>query len=251
MFSDQQQAELQAVLSLKKSGEVHDPDFFCFRNMADMKKLSIIDVGANRGQSIVSFKAVLPDAQIVSFEANTFFGPVLNQVADWYDDVRVFNLGLGRTDQLMALYVPVVDGKFYWEEGSIRPDSFEKPWVKTRLASYGEDLIFEKYIAEIRDADSILQEYNINWADIVKIDVEGAELDVLIAMKDLVTRAHPILMIENSDWHNVTAWLKENDYICYQYVQETNKLVPLRGACTNSIYLPAHYSGPLTSALQP
>jgi FkbM family methyltransferase len=244
MLNSQQQAELNDVRWLKISGEVHDLDFQCFRNMGDSQGLAIVDVGANRGQSIVSFKAMLPDARIVAFEANAFFGPVLSEVATWYESVDVFNVGLGRADQSAVLRVPVVDGKYYWEEGSIRPDSFEQPWVKARLVSYGDELRFEEYVVEIRRADSMLRDAR---ADIVKIDVEGAELDVLSAMEDLLGRTRPVFMIENSDWHNVTAWLGERDYLCHQYLPGDNVLVPFSQACTNAFYLPAEYSGPLAS----
>jgi len=247
MLSDPQQAELNDVRWLKSSGEVHDPDFRCFGNMGDSQGLEIVDVGANRGQSIVSFKAVLPDARIVAFEANAFFGPVLSEVATWYEGVAVFNVGLGRADHRAVLRVPVVDGRYYWEEGSIRSDSFEKPWVKARLASYGAKLQFEEYVVEIRRADSMLRDAR---ADIVKIDVEGAELDVLSAMEDLLDRSRPLFMIENSDWHSVTAWLSERDYLCYQYLPDDNLLVPFSQACTNAFYLPAHYDGPLASIMR-
>lgn len=244
MINEQQKQELDAVRLLKRSGEVHDPDFRCFRNMG--RGLAIIDVGANRGQSIVSFKTILPDARIISYEANAFFGPVLSEVASWFENVTIFNVGLGRDDHRAMLYVPVVNGKYYWEEGSIRPDNFEKPWVIDRLASYGDKLIFEEYAVEIRRADGLLTN---TVADIVKIDVEGAEMDVLMAMEDLVSLSRPVFMIENSDWENVTAWLSKREYICYQYLPEENVLVPLKEACTNSIYLPIDYSGSMATII--
>jgi hypothetical protein len=124
MLSDQQQAELDSVRWLKSSGKVQDPDFRCFRNKGDSQGLSVVDVEANRGQSIVSLKVVLPNARIVAFEANAFFGSILSEVATWYAGVDVFNVGLGGADQKAVLSVPVVDGKYYWKEGRIRPNSF-------------------------------------------------------------------------------------------------------------------------------
>lgn len=251
MFSPLQLEELEAISALRQSGEVHDPDLNCFFNYLAVSRkresVTVIDVGANRGQSIVSFKTVFPNARIISFEANSFFDPVLQKVASWYEDVRVNSVGLGRTNQDSTLMVPVVDGKHYWEEASIREDNFHKPWVQQRLASYGDLLAFQEYPVRIRRADELLEDIH---ADIVKIDVEGAELDVLQAMEKLVTRSRPIFMIENSDWHNVTAWLEERGYACYQYLLGENALVPLRVECTNSFYIPKEYQGPLTDVIR-
>lgn len=53
-------------------GVLHDQDFAAFRTWKGAPIRCIMDVGANRGQSLASLHAVLPDAHIYSFEANAF-----------------------------------------------------------------------------------------------------------------------------------------------------------------------------------
>jgi len=240
MLDDTQQNELSQARALKAGGSVHDSDFECFRNMT-CEEPTIIDVGANRDQSIVSFQAIFPQAIVDSFEANPFFLPVLQDVGKWYEEVTIHTYGLGFTEDTLEFYVPVVDGRAYLEEGSTRRDSFEFDWVKERLASYGTTLEFDIFPVEIRTAPSVIGEKLI---DIVKIDVEGAEMDVLSSMDDLIGHLHPVFLVEDSDFHKVTEFLSSRGYECFQYLADVNSLVPLTNACTSSSYIhPGHSRG--------
>ena len=46
----------------------HEDDYHFFEVFKDRKNVLILDVGANYGQSIISFSSVLPNAKIISFE---------------------------------------------------------------------------------------------------------------------------------------------------------------------------------------
>ena len=156
------------------------------------------------------------------------------EVSKWYKDVHVNNFGLGHSEQELEFLVPVVDGIPYLEEGSTRLDNFQKPWVRERLLSYGSNLEFEKFPVMLKKAEDVILDGNIN---IVKIDVEGAELDVLTSMNKIIEYSHPIFLIENSDWDNVTLFLQDKGYECFQYLADDNQLIPLKTDCTNSFYI--------------
>lgn len=247
MITPSQDKELELIKNSKNSNLIHDVDFNCFKNMdINSEEMLIIDVGANRGQSIVSFKNIFQHAKIHAFEANPFFEPILAEVSKWYKDVHVNNFGLGHSEQELEFLVPVVDGIPYLEEGSTRLDNFQKPWVRERLLSYGSNLEFEKFPVMLKKAEDVILDENIN---IIKIDVEGAELDVLSAMNKIIEHSHPIFLIENSDWDNVTSFLKDKGYECYQYLAEENKLIPLKTACTNSFYIHDDHNGALSNLI--
>jgi len=228
-----QKQQLELVRGSKDRCLIHEADFLCFKKMFKDKK-NIVDIGANRGQSIVSFKSMFPDATLHSFEANRLFIPVLDEVSQWYDNVTIYPFGLGKEAGTLDFMVPDVDGIQYLEEGSTRPDAFEKPWVIERLANYGKFLKFNTTCVDIKRADDILKKIPI---DIIKIDVEGAEYDVLSGMEEIIKRYVPLFLIENSDWENVTQFLTEKGYVCFQYLAETQKLIRLREACMNSFYI--------------
>ncbi|MEP4149536.1 MAG: FkbM family methyltransferase [Halioglobus sp.] len=233
MMTINQNQQLLQTRSIKKGGVVHDADFECFRCITKPDP-TILDVGANRGQSIASFKLLFPESNIDSFEANPLFFPILEGVKAWYSNVQIHNYGLGSDTGVLEFQVPIVDGKAYLEEGSTRDDNFEKPWVIERLKSYGEKLEFDVFPVEIRVADQALHEQAV---DIVKIDVEGAEFDVLSSMTRIIERSRPVFLIENSDFDNVTPFLEGLGYLCYQYFSDCNELRPLEYACTNCIYV--------------
>jgi FkbM family methyltransferase len=184
------------TLILRVRGRVHDGDFASFSRLALQNPL-IVDVGANSGQSIASFKHIFPDSRIESFEANPFFFPVLNVVKSWYSNVVVHNFGLGSEEGTLDFHVPIVDGKPILQEGSTRRDYFENNWVIERLGRYGRQLEFDVFPVEIRRGDQLLIDQPV---DIVKIDVEGAELDVLSSMIGLIENSHPLFLVENSDY---------------------------------------------------
>lgn len=223
---------LQASLSQRFAGVVHDPDYRGLR-VACLKSVHVaLDIGANRGQSIVSLKAIFPNVVIHAFEANPLFHPCLVQLASHYgDSVRIHSHGLGRTAGQLRFYVPFVGDEPYLEESSTRPDQFAKPWIAEKFHARGE-MHLEESAVEIRAGD----ELGLS-PDIVKIDVEGAELDVLFGLRNTISRSLPVLLVENSDWDGVTPFLSALGYEPFRWDADRERLMPFFGETTNSFYL--------------
>ena len=70
--NENQYLELVKTLNQLKDETIHDKDFTIFK-FAKNKNPIIIDIGANRGQSIATFSTIFPNAKIHCFEANPFF----------------------------------------------------------------------------------------------------------------------------------------------------------------------------------
>ena len=108
----------------------HEDDFYFFRNCPPDSGL-IMDIGANLGQSAVSFHCVCPDRAIVSFEPNALLEPGLKYVKEHLLDNFTYHMvGLSSSNATMKLFVPYVDGKPYFEESSIEKTQYDKPWVR-------------------------------------------------------------------------------------------------------------------------
>lgn len=235
--STQVLAEMQ---NLMRGGVPHEDDFFFFRQMSkDGKPIVFVDIGANAGQSAISFLMNCPNGKVVSFEPNLLYQAVLEGVRALLGEARFdfYMFGLSDTNSELDLYVPHVDGIPYLQEASMTLAQYEKHWVRDRLKSYGEKIEILPIRAIFRIADSLLEQ-----ADVVKIDAEGAEMSVLRGMRKLIESAAPIFLIENNDWSAVTEFLKDFGYGVYCYEKETASLQPMSGATTNCYYLkPEHF----------
>jgi FkbM family methyltransferase len=211
---------------------VHDEDFNVFAsNFALSKSIKhIVDVGANRGQSIISLRQVLPQAHIESFEANPLFYPVLEQlVLRYHGEVILHRHGLGAGNSHLDLYVPRVGKTRYLQEASIRPEYFSMPWVRQKFEARGK-LVLDTIRVDIKRGDDLGL-----IPDLIKIDVEGAELDVVSGFIETIGRCRPILIVENSDYEAVSRLLQAMNYSAYKYDKAELKLVPMSGKSTNTL----------------
>jgi FkbM family methyltransferase len=234
---------LRATLDQIRTNTVHEDDFNGFRLLAPGSIGLIMDIGANRGQSIASLKAIFPNAVIHAFEANPMFFAGLEELRRLFpQSLVVHRHGLGRTRSTVQFFIPWVGSTPYLEESSTRRDYFDKPWVVEKFRSRGE-LRFDEIQVEVRPGDEMELD-----PEIIKIDVEGAEHDVLVGLRETLQRARPTLLVENSDWGSVTAFLDNLDYVPFRWEGNAGRFVPFHGETTNTFYF--HRSRPPGVAAQ-
>ena len=209
---------------------VHDVDFLAFRHLRDRTGL-FVDIGANRGQSALSYRAVCPDAPIVSFEAN----PAMHaQLAGLGLDRFTFHLvAISNYTGQITLHVPRQNEVDYLEECTTSIELYYgKPWIQARTEARGGTL----HLTPVDVPSATLDSFDLR-PDVIKIDVEGAELAAVEGARETITRYHPVLLIENGDWSSVTEFLAAFGYRCTMYDPANDTIVPLRGETTNSIYV--------------
>lgn len=221
----------EEILSRWADKTVHDTDFYGFCLFADRVKV-IMDIGANLGQSIVSFRILFPHAQIVSYEANPLLKLSLEQVARTIPGENlVHDHGLGKDPGGFTLHIPYVNGVHFIEEASISKEYYEKPWVKQKFLERGAMSLAEVQCRIERGDDQNLA------PDIIKVDVEGAEALVMDGLRATIERSKPIVMAENSDYENVTRIMESLSYSPFRYDPQLNVLVPMDRPTTNTFYL--------------
>lgn len=88
----------------------------------------------------------------------------------------------------------------------------------------GSNAEFDEHIRVVVDTetfDGFCDRLGITRIDFVKVDVEGAELDVLISGQKTIERTRPTMMLEVEDRHlarfgrtsaDIVAWFDERDY---------------------------------------
>jgi FkbM family methyltransferase len=217
-----------------KPGSVHEPDFYFFRDVPS--DAVICDVGANLGLSVVSIRAVGADPVIHSFEMNPALWPNLKTVATavsakW----RLHPVGLSDADSEEWIYIVKADDLYIIGEATMRLDFLQMPDSIARLLSYtvrGE-LSVGRFRASMRRFDGLAVR-----PDYLKIDAEGAEVQVLKGMADALSTWRPVLMIENSFPADVDDLLSTFAYRPYNYDAGSHSLT-LRDAdhSQNSFYL--------------
>ena len=131
-----------------------------------IQKIVALDVGANVGNWTASILAVLPAAHIISFEpSKKAFSKLVPRFRD-YPNVSCVNTALGNSDEKSILYAD-------------QSASGLSSLTKRRVAHFGIDFSYSEDI-EIAKLDSwIKSQVKDVSPNILKMDVEGHELDVL------------------------------------------------------------------------
>ena len=222
---------------------VHEDDFNIFASLSEQSGL-FLDIGASIGTSLLSIHFVCPKWRIVSFEPNRGNYDLLDQAIDLVrkegGDCQIFHFGLSDKDAKTTLYVPKIDNWFVIGEAGVDLDHFDNPVVKRRLSSYSSHGKWEltPIGIDLKVFDEISQ--NITKPNenivVVKIDVEGHELNVLSGMKSFIRKVRPIFLIENDGTNAIAEFLKEFGYKRFVYFD--GKLVKVEQSYSlNNFYL--------------
>ncbi len=136
----------------------------------------ILDCGANIGISCIYFKYLYPESRIKAFEADSQIADILkkNLLINGFQDIEVFNKAIWINNQGVEFSSDGADG------GSI-------------LNGSNKNLV-----PSIRLKDIIDQE---NEIDLLKIDIEGAETDVLTDCDVSLSKVNRIF-VEYHSWSN-------------------------------------------------
>ncbi len=129
----------------------------------------IFDVGANIGQSILKYRTLFPDAGICSFEPNLEVIRELQLNADQASGVEIFKIAFSDSDGESEFYRTAVP-----EASSLlKPEQFLMDLSKENKYD------FDKVVVPTMTLDTFVEEHQVSTIDLLKIDVQGAELKVL------------------------------------------------------------------------
>ena len=136
----------------------------------------IIDCGANVGLSVIYFKRLYPKSQIVAIEADPNIYKILKQNVDLYNltDVQCINSAV---------------------------------WTNSETVNFAAEGSWGGYLSSEINSNNIevkaldLRKLINRKIDFLKIDIEGAETEVLIHTQDLIVKYVENLFFE---WHSLT-----------------------------------------------
>lgn len=142
-----------------------------------------VDVGANLGQTLIEFWLTDPRNSYVGFEPNNTCIEYLETLIDInsLDGYKVIPVGLFNDNKTLPLYI----------QNNLQTDA---------CATVVEDLRpgrkYDVASIQCQKFDDVFPELNINSISLIKIDVEGSELEVLQGMNATVERLKPPILCE-------------------------------------------------------
>lgn len=178
-------------------------------------KFTMIDVGANIGWYSMNFAKSFTRAKIYSFE------PVPKICASLLSNIVINGLKNIKTIQAGASDHDGVATFYYDQEFS----------PKTSLVNISGKKNIEKLKARIVTLDKFCRQKSIR-PNLLKIDVEGAELFVLKGARQIISNSHPIIFCEmlrkwslkfNYHPNQIIEFLRDLDYSCFSL--QKDKLV--------------------------
>lgn len=212
-------------------GTLSEPDFRALQLFPDLQDKLLLDVGANRGQSIEALLRVAPQSRIMSFEANGALGQQLQRVYRHNPRVTVHDFGLGDVEQSIRLYVPAYRRWRFDGLASCNRDEAAAA-LEARIVGYRPALLT---IHEVPCLVRRLDDLNIQ-PFFIKLDVEGYEYQVLHGGEQTLRTHRPVLMVE-SPGPDTREFLAALGYERFAF--ESGRFVPDQEGERNTFFLPA------------
>ena len=153
---------------------------------------TFVDVGVNVGQTLMQLRSLDAERPYVGFEPNpscNMFTEELIRI-NQFKNVKLIPVGLYNEDSLMEM-------NLYYEEitnpgGSVVQDY----WAYQNIKPY------RTLVVPLMSVETVNKFIQLENMSIVKIDVEGAEMEVLDAMRTLIERDRPCILIEILSAHS-------------------------------------------------
>ena len=147
-----------------------------------MSPRTVVDVGANRGQFTLLARQLFPAANVFAFEPLTAPGEVFQRLFSDDQAVRLFRVAVGDTAGSAQMNVTARDdSSSLLAPGALQSDIF------------GTDQLATQTISVRRLAD-VLEPSSLVGPAIMKIDVQGFELEVLRGSSELLDLFEVILV---------------------------------------------------------
>ena len=166
------------------------------------KPFKILDVGANRGQSIEFFQEILPRYEIISFEPNPDLFQNLQNSG--YRNVTLFQLALSDFTGKSLFYVSPLHLTSTLKYPNVN-SSFHK--LKSKILGLDPSEMYRPIEVAVETIDNLILGDTTKIV-FMKIDVEGAEFQVLQGAKNLIAQK-TLRVIQIERHHND---LRDDEY---------------------------------------
>ena len=133
-----------------------------------IKPKIIFDIGGNIGITAIYLARIFPEATIYSFEPLKENFEILKKNANNYNNIKVFNFGLGAKGGIFKVF--------------LSDDKNNFGGVSFNNAVEG-NLEYSNTECTVKNINDFIEEEAIGSIDLIKIDTEGAEREILTSYK--------------------------------------------------------------------
>jgi FkbM family methyltransferase len=177
-----------------------------------IKNPIIFDVGAHKGESIVNFLKQNNDSLIYSFEPNIHTYKIVKKKFYQNNKIKIYNYAISKK-KLLFLYIP----KIYFFYLTLWA-SFDKDFLIDRWKKFTSIKINKIKIIKIKIKSITMDSIKI-LPNLLKIDTEGAELEVIKSGIKLIKRNTPVIILEfnKNNFFNIKNLLTKYNYQIYKF----------------------------------
>lgn len=200
---------------------LHKPNLFLQRvKQRGFQPETILDIGAHLGEWSRMAKSVFPQADLVMVEPQAEMKPFLDRLCARYPDSRWFQMGLGAEAGKRVLNIQDdFAGSSFLKDQTAKPFHLEK-----------------QREVPVSTVDLLIREHKIPLPDLVKIDVQGFELEVLKGAQECLGNTE-VFIVESSlfrfyagqpIFHEIIEFMADRNYLVYALMNLQSR--PLDGA---------------------
>ena len=144
---------------------------------------TVIDVGANVGQFAVATSKIFPESRIYSFEPNPPCALQLKANVAKLGNVETYDLALGETE-----------GEIEFHVNAHSHSSSILPLASSHLEAFPDARESTLIRVKVSTLDKVFGDVELQHPVLLKLDVQGYELQVLRGGRDLLTRVDYVLL---------------------------------------------------------
>lgn len=165
-----------------------------YRKLVSTRGLKVIDVGANKGQSINFFRSLDPGSVIWAFEPNMGLFILLSKKYGTDPDIHLFQKGVSDHGEGRVFLQNILD-----ETSSFESPELGSVYMNTKAKILGvesERIIVDSYPVETITLATFLSNHPDVVFDVLKIDVEGHEFNCVKGMTAMADACIPVKFIQ-------------------------------------------------------
>jgi FkbM family methyltransferase len=183
----------------------------CLNALKNKSDPVIFDIGANIGTFTTWMAKFYPKGKIYAFEPQRIVFQMLcgNMSINNHDNVYAMNMGLGDENTTIEFFEPDYTQKVDYGTFSLVEKVIDK--TTNNLS-----------VVDISTLDSFMSKHKIEKVDLLKIDVEGMDIQVLRGAKETIQRCKPAIFIEHSDNRKSVMQEIEKELDQYKYCYEVH-----------------------------
>ena len=212
-------------------------NFEKFYKKALPPKITLLEVGANKGQWLSQIISLYPNAEIFSFEP-------IPGITPSYPNVKLENCAVDiEDDMIKTLFITRdnVTSSLLELDNSITNTFIDFVDEKGMLHKKSDFDIVDKIIVKTKRLDTIIKQNNISEIHYLKIDTEGNDLNVFNSLGDLRKIVwgfemevwnEPNTLFNNSSWYNeIVPHIEKNGF------KLVDKFIHARGLSSDLLFI--------------